>query len=134
MPTDDPDFVHLTPENSRRLRALAAWFSLAAYGREGHGEIVRRNLTLARALGDRLSADPRWRLLAPVRLNIVCFTLAEDPTKERIDDIVRALAEEGTTFLTPTLHEGTWALRAAFSNWRTTEPDLDHVATALARA
>ncbi|HKN51881.1 MAG TPA: pyridoxal-dependent decarboxylase [Amycolatopsis sp.] len=131
---DEPDFLHLTPENSRRLRALSAWFSLVAYGREGHREIVERCVVLARDLGARLAASPQWRLLAPVRLNVVCFTLAEDPTPERIDAIVRALADDGTTFLTPTVYNGTPALRAAFSNWRTTPADLDRISAALLSA
>lgn len=131
LPTSDPDFVHLTPENSRRLRALAAWFSLTAYGRDGHREIVERNIALARALGERLAADPRFRLLAPVRLNVVCFSLAADPTTERIDELVRTMAAAGELFLTPTVYAGTPALRAAFSNWRTTEADLDRIADAI---
>ncbi|MBB5965126.1 pyridoxal phosphate-dependent decarboxylase family protein [Planomonospora venezuelensis] len=126
---DDP--VHLTPENSRRLHAVPAWFALAAYGREGHAEIVRRDVALAGLLGERIAALPAYRLLAPVRLNVVCFTLADAP--ERAGELVNAIIESGEAFLTPTVHDGVPALRAAFSNWRTTEADVERVADLLKR-
>ncbi|MEU2389747.1 pyridoxal-dependent decarboxylase [Streptomyces sp. NPDC007369] len=126
---DRPDLVHLTPENSHRLRALAAWFTLRAYGREGHREIVERDIDCARALGTELERDPAFRLLAPVRLNVVCFTLAEDPSPARLTALREAAAAE--VFVTPTVYAGTPALRAAFSNWRTTEADVHRAARAL---
>ncbi|MFG1943887.1 pyridoxal phosphate-dependent decarboxylase family protein [Nonomuraea sp. NPDC048826] len=129
---EEPDFVHLTPESSRRLRALAAWFTLAAYGREGHAEIVRRDIALAARLGERLAAMPAYRLLAPVRLNVVCFTPAADPS--RAGAVARAVAASGEAFLTPTEYAGVPALRAAFSNWRTTEADVERVAAVLEAA
>jgi glutamate/tyrosine decarboxylase-like PLP-dependent enzyme len=131
---DVPDYLHLTPENSRRLRALAAWFALAAYGRDGHREIVVRNIALARELGERIAASARWRLLAPVRLNVVCFTVAANPTMPRIQDIAGSVAAGGETFLTPTVLSGVPALRAAFSNWRTTGADVDRVFQAITAA
>ncbi|MER5525457.1 pyridoxal-dependent decarboxylase [Streptomyces sp. NPDC002677] len=133
-PTGDPDFLHLTPETSRRLRALPAWFSLTAYGRAGYREIVERNVAEARRLGSGIDALPDLCLLAPVRLNVVCFTLAENPTQERVDALARALAASGETFLTPTVYGGVPALRAAFSNWRTTEDDTRRVLAAVAAA
>jgi glutamate/tyrosine decarboxylase-like PLP-dependent enzyme len=129
---DTPDFAHLTPENSRRLRALAAWFTLRAYGRDGHRAIVEQCVACARALGEAVDAHPGLRLLAPVRLNVVCFTLAEDPTAARLAALAEELASEA--FLTPTVHAGVPALRAAFSNWRTTDADVRRVAAALRTA
>ncbi|MDH6108892.1 glutamate/tyrosine decarboxylase-like PLP-dependent enzyme [Kitasatospora sp. MAP12-15] len=129
---EQPDLVHLTPENSRRLRALSAWFTLSAYGRQGQQEIVERCVSCARSLGEAITATPGLRLLAPVRLNVVCFTLAERPTAERLADLAESVRE--TVFLTPTVYAGTPALRAAFSNWRTGEPDVRLIAAALARA
>jgi len=134
MPGKNPDFVHLTPENSRRLRALAAWFALSAYGREGQAEIVQRNIACARDLGERIGNEPRLRLLAPVRLNVVCFTLAEEPGEARIQALVRALRDAGEVFMTPSVYEGIWCLRAAFSNWRTTHGDMERVMKALQAA
>lgn len=120
--TGDPDFFHLTPENSRRLRALAAWFSLTAYGTDGHREIVIRAITAAHRLGDRITGLPGVELLAPVRLNVVCFRVPGDPA-----DVVQAIADSGEAFLTPTVYRGVPALRAAFSNWRTADADADRV-------
>ncbi|MFJ9850629.1 pyridoxal phosphate-dependent decarboxylase family protein [Streptomyces sp. NPDC101150] len=127
----DPDLVHLTPENSRRLRALAAWFTLRAYGRDGHREIVERCVTCARVLGAAVENIPGLRLLAPVRLNVVCFTLTDSPTPARLAALADALAPEA--FLTPTVYAGQPALRAAFSNWRTTDGDVERLARALER-
>ncbi|MER7988755.1 pyridoxal-dependent decarboxylase [Streptomyces noursei] len=129
---DTPDLVHLTPENSRRLRALSTWFTLRAYGREGHREIVERCADGARALGEAITALDGLRLLAPVRLNVVCFTLADSPTADRLAALADALA--GEVFLTPTVYAGLPALRAAFSNWRTTAEDVRRIAAALEEA
>jgi glutamate/tyrosine decarboxylase-like PLP-dependent enzyme len=130
LPTDDPDFVHLTPESSRRLRALPAWCTLTAYGRAGHREIVERNAMAARRLGDRLAELPTVTVIAPVRFNVVCFAV-DGLTPDQVADRVTA---GGETFLTPTLLHGQHGLRAAFSNWRTTSADVDRIADAIAKA
>ncbi|MGF6887682.1 glutamate/tyrosine decarboxylase-like PLP-dependent enzyme [Nocardia sp. GAS34] len=132
-PTDTPDFGHLVPENSRRLRALAAWFTLAAYGRAGYRDIVQRNISCAAQLGEALTATGRFRLLSPVRLNVACFTLADRPTPERVHALVQAIADTGETFVTPTVYNGIPAIRAAFSNWRTTSRDVVQVSAAISR-
>lgn len=133
-PGERPDFVHLTPENSRRLRALASWFALRAYGRDGHAEIVQRNIRLAQLLGQRIDTIPGLHCIAPVRLNVVCFSLREDPSEARVQRFVQAVRDGGEVFVTPTVLDGRWAVRAAFSNWRTREADVERAAAALAAA
>ncbi|MFJ5294818.1 pyridoxal phosphate-dependent decarboxylase family protein [Streptomyces sp. NPDC088348] len=126
-PVGEPDFLHLAPENSRRLRAVAAWFTLTAYGRDGYREIVERCTALAGRLAAGLGSTAELRLAAPTRLNVVCFTLAHRPTPERVQALARAIAETGETFVTPTVLFGQPVLRAALSNWSTTEADVDRV-------
>jgi glutamate/tyrosine decarboxylase-like PLP-dependent enzyme len=128
---DEPEPIHLAPENSHRWRALPAWFTLAAYGADGYREIIERDCRLARALGERIHHSERFELLAPVRLNIVCFAL-HNPA--RTPHFIEAVRNSGMAFVTPTVLWGVPAIRAAFSNWRTTEDDLDIVWDALTAA
>lgn len=125
-PSISPDFFHYTPENSRRFRALPAWFSLVAYGREGHKEIVERNCEAASFLGNLLEQSADFRLLSPVRMNVVCFTLKEeDVSMEKVKMFLNAVRDDGRVFFTPTIYKGIPAIRAAISNWQTTKHDMD---------
>lgn len=121
---DDPEPIHLAPENSHQWRALPAWFTLMAYGKDGYREIVERDCQFARELGERLQQSDVFELLAPVQLNIVCFALKSPDETPRFIEVIR---DSGRTLVTPTVFMGTPAIRAAFSNWKTTEIDLDIV-------
>jgi glutamate/tyrosine decarboxylase-like PLP-dependent enzyme len=122
---DVPDFFHLGPENSRRLRALPVWFSLLAYGRKGYREIVERNCESARLLGKLIGESEQFRLLAPVRMNVVCFTFNEtEVSAAAVKELLTKLRQDGRVFLTPTVYRDTPGFRAAFSNWRTTAADV----------
>lgn len=122
------NYVHLTPENSRRLRALPSWFTLTAYGKSGYAEIVERNCQLAQWLGQKISTSNLFELLSPVRLNGICFTLkskGKDVGFEEIRQYLRILQQTGDIFLTPTVYKGIAAIRISITNWRTTEQDVE---------
>ncbi|HET8652443.1 MAG TPA: pyridoxal-dependent decarboxylase [Gaiellaceae bacterium] len=126
LPTDESP----SPEASRRARSLAVWATLRAYGREGHREMVERHLSLARRLGRRVEEEPELELLAPVRLNIVCFRHRPPGLEgEALDEHNLALGqdvlEDGRVFFGTTRYEGKAAFRPAIVNWRTTERDVD---------
>ena len=130
------NFVHLTPENSRRLRAMPSWFSLMAYGKQGYAEIVERNCQLAQWLGAQIDASDAFKLLAPVRLNGLCFTFAteEDPVSlEVVKDYLNSLKKKGDVFLTPTVYNDIPAIRVSISNWRTTQEDVEIAWQAMRR-
>lgn len=118
------DFVHLGPENSRRMRALPVWLTLMAYGRTGYRDIVERNCAHAQQLGEMINGSPGFELLAPVHMNVVCFTLQGTPSQADIKAYLTRLRDDGRVFLTPTTFKGQPAIRAALSNWRTEDRDL----------
>ena len=133
-PNQSPDFFHYTPENSRRWRGLPTWFTLMAYGQEGHREIVERNCALAKKLSEWINTSPKFKLLATVRMNVVCFTFnRENLSMEEIKIFLDKVRDDGNVFFTPTLYKGTPAIRAALSNWLTEEKDIDITTEVLQR-
>jgi glutamate/tyrosine decarboxylase-like PLP-dependent enzyme len=131
------NYLHLVPENSRRFRALAAWMTLVAYGREGYREIVERDCDVAQRLGEAIEAHPSFQLLAPVRLNVVCFTLRRgngEVDAETVRRFLQFLRDDGRAFLTGTTLHGQPAVRIAVSNWRTEEKDVEITLAAMTDA
>jgi glutamate/tyrosine decarboxylase-like PLP-dependent enzyme len=133
-PVEDehPNAAFLSPESSRRARALPIWATLRAYGRSGYTEMVNRHLDLAQHLATRIDAAEDLERLTDVVLNIVCFRYhPPGEPADRLDEINGRLAEaiiqDGRIYVGGTVYEGKRALRPAIVNWRTTERDIDEI-------
>lgn len=123
-PLENFSYLNLLPENSRRLKALPAWFSLMAYGREGYKSIIQNSIELALRFGHFIEQNQAFELLAPVRLNNVCFTLSSEKNQDQVNTFITKLNATEQVFLTPTIYNNKKGVRAAFVNWRTSEADL----------
>ncbi|MGC6387419.1 pyridoxal phosphate-dependent decarboxylase family protein [Ewingella sp. S1.OA.A_B6] len=129
-PSVRPDnYLHLTPENSRRFRALPVWMALKAYGRAGLAEVVERNVGLAALFARHIDVMKGFRLLAPVTLNVVCFALDDADGSARSvvrrNRFLNLLDQAGVVRCTSTSLNGKPGMRAALVNWMTSEHDIE---------
>ena len=118
------------PELSRGFRALKIWFALKEHGTDAFAAAIEDNCRLARLLGDRVAADPKLQLLAPVTLNIANFRMrAEGYSETQLDqlneDIVAELQLRGIAAPSTTRIGGKLAIRVNITNHRTREADID---------
>jgi len=123
-PLENFNYLNVLPENSRRLKALPVWFSLRAYGKNGFQDIVENSIAMALKFGDFVNENENLELLAPTRLNNVCFTLRGDHNQEKVSLFLENLNDTRKVFMTPTLYQNRKGIRASFVNWRTTEDDI----------
>lgn len=126
-PLENFSYLNFLPENSRRLKALPAWFSLNAYGKKGYRDIVENSVEMARLFGHMIEDDPAFELLAPTRLNNVCFTLRGPENQDKVPGFLSRLNDTGKVFMTPTVYNGRKGIRAAFVNWMTGKEDIELV-------
>jgi aromatic-L-amino-acid/L-tryptophan decarboxylase len=95
----------------RRFRALKLWAVLRWYGAEGLRAHIRRHVRLAAQFAAAVRADPRFEVVAPHPLSLVCFRLrgADAPNAALLD----RLNESGELYLTHTRVHGRYTLRLA---------------------
>jgi glutamate/tyrosine decarboxylase-like PLP-dependent enzyme len=129
-PTARPVFGNLSPEMSRRARALPVWATLRAYGREGYRAMVERHVRLAKRVAGQVDDAPDLERLAEVPLNVVCFRFHPPGVPENaLDDLNRKLGasvlDDGRVYFGTTDYAGKVAFRPAIVNWRTGEEDVD---------
>src|SRR5437868_6546560 len=131
-----PVFGNLSPEMSRRARAIPVWATLRAYGRDGYRAMVERHLALAQRVARQVDEAPDLERLAEVPLNIVCFRFRPSAVAEsELDDLNRTLGEmvlaDGRVFFGTTVYRDKVAFRPAIVNWRTTEKDVDLIVSVV---
>jgi aromatic-L-amino-acid decarboxylase len=113
----------------RRFRALKLWFAMRYFGREGFVAMLRRSLEMAAWLGQRISASERFCLAAPVNMGLVCFRArqGDDATRE----LMRRINGSGSCFVSHTVLNGSFTIRAAVGNMRTGWQDVEALWTAI---
>src|SRR5262249_46229216 len=121
----------LGPDLSRGFRALKTWFTLKTFGTEKLGAVITRCCALARHLEERVLAEPRLELLAPVNLNIVCFRYRANDANTVNGEIVIDIQESGIAAPSTTVLAGRLAIRAAIVNHRTDVSDIDALVDAV---
>lgn len=126
------NFLNFLPENSRRFRALPVWFTLMSYGRKGYQNIVENSVRMTRMLSEWIETQPQLKLVAPTRLNNICFTL-KDKTLGRVNQFLTELNGEGKVFMSPTVYRGENAIRASLVNWQTGPQDVAFIQEAISR-
>jgi glutamate/tyrosine decarboxylase-like PLP-dependent enzyme len=125
------DSTNYVPESSRRARAVPIYAALRSLGRAGVADLVERNCAHARRMANRLTAVDGVEILNDVVLNqvLVRFPGGDDANRAAVEGVQR----DGTCWLGGTEWAGQAVMRISFSNWSTTDADVDRAAAAIAR-
>jgi glutamate/tyrosine decarboxylase-like PLP-dependent enzyme len=125
----------LTPELSRRARAIPIYAALRSLGRRGVAELVERCCGHARAMASGLAAEPGVEVLNDVVLNQVLVRFGDDDAVT--EAVVAEVQRDGTCWLGPTVWRDRAAMRISVCNWATTDEDaarsVDAILAAAAR-
>ncbi len=113
----------------RRFRALKLWSVIRIYGVEGLREKIRFHIRLASALGEMISRESDFELLAPPGISVVCFRfrppgITGNQLNELNVKLNHALNDSGKIYLTHTVVNGNYALRMVTAQTNVT---LQHV-------
>jgi glutamate/tyrosine decarboxylase-like PLP-dependent enzyme len=112
---------------SRRFIGLKLFFALAHYGEAGYVQMIEHQ----KHMGDLLRQSLRssgWRILNSTPLPVVCFT------RENLDipQFLGALYQRQIAWMSEVrLGDGTHAVRACITSYRTTEHDIERVVNAI---
>jgi len=122
-----PAFMSLGVENSRRFRAFPVWATIMVYGKAGISQNIAKNIQQAKQVANWVDASKAYELVKSCDLNVVLFKPKESVLHINSDECMKRLNKSGQVFLTPGSWQGEPIIRAALSNWSTTNEDVERV-------
>jgi glutamate/tyrosine decarboxylase-like PLP-dependent enzyme len=124
------DPIDVTPDSSRRARAVDVWATLKSLGKAGVEEMIDRNCRQARWVADEL-AEAGVEVLNEVTLNQVVVAFGDAAQTRRT---IEALQASGECWCGGTDWRGRAAMRISVSSWATTQSDLERTLAAILAA
>lgn len=124
------DAMNVTPDSSRRARAVDIWAALKSMGRQGLSDLVERNCRQARDLTAGLQ-QAGIEVLNDVVLNQVVVSFGSD---QRTNAVIARIQDEGECWCGGTVWHGRVAMRISVSSWATTDEDIERSLSAILRA
>lgn len=131
------NFMDYGPQNSRGFRALKVWLSAQHLGMNGHRQLIREDIDLARYTYELLEKEPDLEACSN-NLSITTFRYVPQELRLRIGDpeignylnklnqaILNRLETEGVFFMSNAVLENKFVLRMCIVNFRTTKADID---------
>jgi aromatic-L-amino-acid/L-tryptophan decarboxylase len=126
-----PWFSEYGFQQTRGFRALKVWMALQYHGTNGYRRAIERDIALAGGLAQALRAEPEFELFEPQSLSIVCFRYAPREMRDNpgaLNSLNKALLQrmqlEGRSFVSSTVMDGKFWLRACIVNPRTAVEDI----------
>jgi glutamate/tyrosine decarboxylase-like PLP-dependent enzyme len=113
--------------------------SIKEHGLERFGRMIARNVEQAKYFARLVENDPQLELMAPLGgMDIVCFRfnpggLDTEALNKLNKEILMQLHEQGIAVPTYTTLGGTYCLRIAIANHRSTQEDFDLLAREAVR-
>ncbi len=124
------DAMNVTPDSSRRARAVDIWAALKSMGRQGLSELVERNCRQAHKLAAALH-QAGIEVLNDVVLNQVVVSFGSD---RRTNKVIAKIQDEGECWCGGTAWHGRVAMRISVSSWATIDEDIERSLSAILRA
>ncbi len=125
----EPWFCDYGPELSRSFRALRVWFLLVEHGTDALAQAIDESVERATYLATRVVEEPLLELMAPCRLNIVCFRvkpLGAEDSDALNTRVVAELQKRGIAAPSTTrLGDRVLAIRCCLMNHRANLDDMD---------
>jgi glutamate/tyrosine decarboxylase-like PLP-dependent enzyme len=118
------------PEFSRRARGFPVYAAIRSLGRRGVADLVDRCCRCAHLMASALAEMEGAEVLNEVTLNQVLVRFTREGANVT-DEVLAAVQQEGTCWMSGTTWAGEAAMRISVSNWRTTEDDIRRSADAI---
>jgi aromatic-L-amino-acid/L-tryptophan decarboxylase len=128
-----PNFTEYSAELSRDFRGLRVWFPLKLHGVAAFREALDEKLDLAQHLYEQLKGMPELELPWQPELSIVPFRL-RDGDDEANRRLLTAINASQRVFLSSTVLEGRFTLRACILSHRTHRDRIDECVEIVRRA